>query len=360
VLFDASSFLSSSTSSIAGLAGAVGTAEDSGSSPLESDRSAGQVGGFLLASPALPSGFATLGDTIGSDQSMLSTSALAAGDLSPVNGGMPNAGAIASSFVITFNAVPPVGSPGIETIAIANPLLIAFKAGALATLASWATPTFLTSRPVHPVLPSTETLDGFASIDANGGNTLGGAPNAGNAPTVVGISGKSLAPPETSRVGAFACNPLTISGIRELAGGRLTEIRHDSDGPALWSPCTMPAAEPHPQHSEPGASLSGLVVPSPQRSGPITVFRPFDEAAVGPMIDRLLEQFEDLGAGLSWHWGPTDVVVELVAVAVVLSAWVVVPKILGRSPDEGLAPVDVATSLDGISGLAASSNREEP
>ena len=105
----------------------------------------------------------------------------------------------------------------------------------------------------------------------------------------------------------------------------------------------------------------GLAVPSPQRSDLIMDFMPFDQAAVEQTIDQFLQQFEDLGAGLSWLQGPTDVVVELLAVAVALTAWKVVPKILGRSADDDeLAAVDVATSLDGISGLPGGSSPEEP
>ena len=70
-------------------------------------------------------------------------------------------------------------------------------------------------------------------------------------------------------------------------------------------------------------------VPSPQRSDLIMDFMPFDQAAVGQTIDQFLQQLEDLGAGLSWLQGPTDVVVELLAVAVGLTAWKVVPRILG-------------------------------
>jgi hypothetical protein len=82
---------------------------------------------------------------------------------------------------------------------------------------------------------------------------------------------------------------------------------------------------------------------------------------VDQTIDQFIQQFEDLGAGLSWLQGPRDVVVELLAVAVALIAWKVIPKILGRSPDDvGLAAVDVATSLDGISGLPGGARPEEP
>ena len=45
--------------------------------------------------------------------------------------------------------------------------------------------------------------------------------------------------------------------------------------------------------------------------------------------------------------------------AVVLTAWKVVPRFLGRSPDDELVDVDDATSLDGISGLPGGSSTEE-
>ena len=105
---------------------------------------------------------------------------------------------------------------------------------------------------------------------------------------------------------------------------------------------------------------AGLAVPPLQRSDVITDFMPFDRAAIGQTIDQFLQQLGDLGAGLSWFQGPTDLVVELLAVAAALTAWKAVPKIVGHSRDDDQpAASTLATSLDGISGLPGGSSPEE-
>lgn len=204
------------------------------------------------------------------------------------------------------------------------------------------------------------TPDGSASIATNVTGSLGSVAGASNAETAIGISGMNLAPPGTSPGRGIADSPLNINRIRTLAGGRLAESTPDNGVPGLWSSCSLEAAQPRPQPTVEGASLLGVVVPSSQRSGLIMDFRPIDDAAVEPLIDQLLQQLENLGAGLSSLQGPTDLVVELLAMVVVLSAWAVVPRILDRSPEDERTPVNVATSLDGISGFPGSSSGEGP
>jgi hypothetical protein len=94
----------------------------------------------------------------------------------------------------------------------------------------------------------------------------------------------------------------------------------------------------------------------------ITSFLPLDRASLEHTIDRFLQQFEDLDAGLGRLRGPSDLLVELLAVAVALTVWKVVPRMLGRSEDEAAERdgADLASSLDGISGLPGSWSLEEP
>jgi hypothetical protein len=100
---------------------------------------------------------------------------------------------------------------------------------------------------------------------------------------------------------------------------------------------------------------------TPQRLGLIVDFRPFDRLAVEQTIDQLLGKLERLGGGLSSLQVPMDIAAELLALAVALTAWIVVPRMLRRSPGEtGPAACDDATSLDGISGLAGGTSLEEP
>ena len=115
-----------------------------------------------------------------------------------------------------------------------------------------------------------------------------------------------------------------------------------------------------PEWGDRGTVANTEAGPSPQRSDLMTDFMPFDQAAVGQTIDQFLQQLEDVGAGLSWLQVPRDLVVELLSAAVVMTAWKVVPKFLGRSPEDELEGVDDATSLDGISGLPGGSSLEEP
>lgn len=91
----------------------------------------------------------------------------------------------------------------------------------------------------------------------------------------------------------------------------------------------------------------------------MTDFRPFDRLAMEQTIDRFLGQLEFLGVGLSSLQESIDVAAELLAMAVALTAWLVVPRILRRTT-AARAPeaYDDATSLDGISGLAGGTSTE--
>jgi hypothetical protein len=104
-----------------------------------------------------------------------------------------------------------------------------------------------------------------------------------------------------------------------------------------------------------------LEVPSPQRSSLLTNFGAFDRASLERAIDQFLRQFDVLGSDSGPHQGPSDVLVELLAVAVALTAWKMIPRMLGssRKDEAGLEGVDVASSLDGLSGLPGSWSFDE-
>jgi hypothetical protein len=102
-------------------------------------------------------------------------------------------------------------------------------------------------------------------------------------------------------------------------------------------------------------------VPAPQRSSLLTNFGAFDRASLERAIDQFLHQFDALGSEFGTHQGPSDVLVELLAVAVALTAWKMIPRMLGpaRKDEAGLEGVDVASSLDGLSGLPGSWSLDE-
>ena len=109
------------------------------------------------------------------------------------------------------------------------------------------------------------------------------------------------------------------------------------------------------------AGQLGLMSLTPQRLGLIVDFRPFDPIAVQQRIDQFLDQLDRLGAGLSSIHESMDIGTELLALALALAAWNLVPKILRRSSGAiGPATCDDATSLDGITGLPGGTSVEEP
>ncbi len=311
--------------------GASGTVGGAGSPSPESDLSRGSVAVSGPANPVTMASVATFGEMSGGGQTILANTVPSSDDLFFGNGVAGSAGAIGAPPLLTFNAVPPPGGlPEFETVAVGPPMTIAFSGGSSATLALPALRTFLAFGPYRGAPQVTETLDGAASIATNGASSLGSLASVNNAEAVFGITGMNLTLSGTSPVRGLADSSLNTNRIPTLVGGRLAESWPDRDETGQWTSCTMVTAEPHPQCMEEGSSLFSLIVPSPQRFGLITDFQPMDEAGVGPLIDQLLQQLENLGSGLASRPGPTDLVVELLAMVVVLSAWTVVPRILDR------------------------------
>jgi hypothetical protein len=207
----------------------------------------------------------------------------------------------------------------------------------------------------------TKTVDGFLRIAAGGTSVLGVAPNTANAAIVVEIGIGSLAPSGPSiALGNSGRVPATDSALA-LAGSGHAAMVTDRDTHFRRNPDVADAAEPVPRRVGDAACAFEPADLTPQRLGLIIDFTPFDRLAVQQTVDQFREQLQRLGAGLSSLRVSMDIAAELLAVAVALSAWIVVPRILRRLPgDAGSAACDDATSLDGISGLAGGTSPEEP
>ena len=222
--------------------------------------------------------------------------------------------------------------------------IVGFDPGDFPTLASPATSTVVAGSFLLAPL-ATEPPNGYAGIATNRAGNFGVAATSSNEAPAVGINSVILAPTGTKKFSGSDAHLADIDRSLTLEGSGLAQTQPHCDVPESRNQGTVATTE---------------AVPSPQRSDIMTDFMPFDRTAMGHSIDRFLEQLEDLGADLSWLQGPRDLVVQLVSVAVALTAWKLVPKFLGRHPDNELADVDDATSLDGISGLPWGSSLEEP
>jgi hypothetical protein len=322
---NAPSLVYTSTASLTGAGVTTMTAEDTGRSSVGSAQSAGSV---LVAAPAALS-----------TQEYFVMNA-AAGLTGPPGLAISLSGEGGLSLASGFTAT---------TGTIGTPTAMAVNLGYFTIQALPATATLATSRALFLSALFTATPDGYLRFATNNVSSLGVVVSPSNSAAVVGISTVILAPSGTSKVAGEAGSLPAMDRSLALVGGGLAPMPPHRGISEPESPATFATTEDDPRRM---AEETGLVLPSPQRSGLIMDFRPFDPAAVGQAIDRLLRRFEDLGAGLSWLQGPTDVVVDLLAAAVAMTAWKVVPRILGRSrDDEELAADDVATTLDGISGL---------
>ncbi len=111
-----------------------------------------------------------------------------------------------------------------------------------------------------------------------------------------------------------------------------------------------------------GTGAEMIAASSPSRSDPITDFNPLDRASLGQAIDQFLNHFEDLGGGLSATRGIHDLLIEIVVVAVALTAPEVVHRLLRRSSDDELALAGAANAgadLGPFSGLPDSWSVDE-
>jgi hypothetical protein len=203
----------------------------------------------------------------------------------------------------------------------------------------------------------TEHSNTYAKVAANGANNVSTETSFSNMATVAGSSLLVLATSAANNFSAGTGDLLAIDPILSLAATRLLQVTSFLDFSQPRNPGTVvPTTAGTPYSVEPWGLL-GLLAPSPQRFDLID-FVPLDEGALGQTIDRFLEHVEEIGADLTWLRGPADVIVELLALAFVLKA---VSKAMEHFHDHGdQATVDVATSLEGISGLPGGSSPEEP
>jgi hypothetical protein len=203
---------------------------------------------------------------------------------------------------------------------------------------------------------STEHSNGSAEFAANGANSSSAGASFSNTAIVAGSDSLVFATSAATNVSAGTGDLLATDPILNLAATGLEQIESflDFHQPRNRRTVALTAAA-LPCSVEPWG-LFGLLAPSPQRFDLID-FVPLDEGALGQTIDRFLQQVEEIGADLSWLQGATDVVVELMALALVLKA---VSKVLEHFHDhDDQATVDVAASLEGISGLPGGSSPEE-
>ena len=128
---------------------------------------------------------------------------------------------------------------------------------------------------------------------------------------------------EAGRVLPAASTPsLARSMFAARVAGRGTDERGNAEDVGITALRSMGEA----------AGQLGLMSLTPQRLGLIVDFRPFDPIAVQQRIDQFLDQLDRLGAGLSSIHESMDIGTELLALALALAAWNLVPKILRRSP----------------------------
>jgi hypothetical protein len=326
----------SNTPTLASVSATIQTAKQAGGYSLLSQPSAGSVAapasGNLFIQPS--SGVLTVAG--GSGQTFITSSALGFGGLVPVDGFFRTNSAFPTPQAVAIN----LGDPTIQESPA--PLAVATPGAFLLT----------------PLVTTTTTS--YAKTATNGASSLGAVPNLSNVATPVGISTVSLALSGPTKVSGNANGFPAMDLTLTLTGRGVAQVPPFRDISKPGNQRSVATTQADLPRIVAEANLLGLAVPSPQRSDLIMDFMPFDQAAVGQTIDRFLQQLEDLGAGLSWIQGPTDVIVELLAVAVALTAWKVVSKILGHSPDEDdLGASGDGTSLEGISSLPGGSSPEE-
>jgi hypothetical protein len=131
-----------------------------------------------------------------------------------------------------------------------------------------------------------------------------------------------------------------------------------SPGPWAGPQEALPSRGLPVRGSERGASTfvgdpaDGEGAKTPRRSDLLTDFLPYDRASLEQAIDRFLARFDDLGAALSRSRGPTDLLTEIMAVAVAFTAAKIGLRLVWRSRDEddGLADADLCWDVDSFPG----------
>src|SRR5579883_2786439 len=326
------------------------TAEQTGASSLDNESSGVLVAVPSLAPPPLPASVALPANVAAllalgiSGQGNLTFTAVGSGDPMPVDGGAAIAMQIPDPLFVSWNASYAYAKIQVPAAAVAT-------SGSLVAMSG----SFL----LAPLV--SDTLDGDLRIALSGAGAAGAAANLGNAGTVMEIGTAGLGPIGPSTALGNAGRMLARDPTLALFGSRLAAMVIGRDAHDWPSQDVVDTAEPDPRSIWDAADPFDLRDLAPQRLGLILDFRPFPQLAVEQTIDQFLEQLERLGAGLTAHPESMEIAAELMALAVVLTAWKVVPRILRRSPGERTpTDCDDATSLDGISGLPGSTIPEEP
>jgi hypothetical protein len=310
-------------------------------------------GTSTLAVPAgVGGGGATFGSASASGQVTAATYATDSGDVWV----LASVAAIGGPPIqVPINGGQTAAEPGIEQLAYGTSLTISLNALSPTVLVAFGGKRIPIPGLSRASSPLAETPDGAPGVTANGAIELDPGDGAGIA--VVGLPAV-----------AIGVNPFGWGQIVGLGGLRASMVSAAAPAENLAGPagaggggdCVVETSTNGVDPGEEGRGREDLVIPAPQRNDLMTVFRPLEGTAVGPMIDRLLEPMEYLGGGLPWLRGPTELVVELLAVGLALAAWKVVPRALGRGPaEDDASDHDPATSLDGISGFPLSSSLEE-
>jgi hypothetical protein len=266
---------------------------------------------------------------------------------------------------ITFSVVgggdgSPIGGFAAVAVQISNPLFIWAGAGDAAIQAPLPAPAIAMPGAVFLAPLSAGTGDASLRIVAGGTIAPRGATGPGHAVAGFEIGAANLVAFGPSQAIDHACRVLARDSALVLGGRGLAAIATGRDAHRWQPPDAVDTA--NSDEMGPGDAF-GPSVPArlaPQPLGLMVDLRPFDPLAMGQTIDRFLERLELLGIRLASAQEPMDIAAEVLTLAIALTAWLVVPRMLRRPAGEsGPADYDDATSLDGISGLAGGMTPEE-
>jgi hypothetical protein len=215
--------------------------------------------------------------------------------------------------------------------------------------------------------------DRFVAGGRDGSPTLNGAAfpfsagiafiaNAGVGGPIGGSSGYTTAFASPERAARIAYRGPIFEGVAEgLTPQDLDRAIERGQAPQA-TPLDLIPSDAFPRNGSPGGVGGALgdgdtgvaAVASQRRANLLTDFIPFDGNSLESAIDRYLARFEDLGAGLSRFRPMSDLVVELMAVAVTLAASRLAVELFGRRPSDDeaeLAGAAAGAGFDGDPGL---------
>ncbi len=178
-------------------------------------------------------------------------------------------------------------------------------------------------RMVATVAPRTRTRGTSLAFGVAAGNTGGRAIFGGNIEPAL----------------AGAISPIRLTGAGPLAPVPIPRLTGAGSGGNSQASTVDPAG-------------AGLGAPSSRPSDLLTDFKPFDRGALEDAIDRFLTHFDDLGNAPTGAHGPTDLLTEIMAVAVALTSAKVGLRLFWRPRDDETAQTDtdVCVNLDPFPG----------